>query len=135
MAFIIDMALLFFFGLALFLFAGELVIAVFPHELAGTIKGLGAVLVIFPCVFTLSIIIYFTLLHSLGGKTLGKIFMGIRVESNQGKRLSFGVSFLRFVGYLPSFLPLGIGFLWAVLDKDQAAWHDKLADSRVVFDY
>ncbi|MFH1217870.1 MAG: RDD family protein [Pseudomonadota bacterium] len=75
---------------------------------------------------------YFVVLHSCGGQTLGKIFMGIQVVSTSGSELSMGSSFLRLVGYLLSALPFGAGFLWAVLDKEHSSWHDRLAGSRVI---
>jgi uncharacterized RDD family membrane protein YckC len=134
MAFIIDMTLLFFFTFTLIFYVGELIIVLSTQELEGIIKGLGVFLVISPGVFLMSIIVYFTLLHSWGGKTLGKFFMGIKVESTRGQSLSPGNSFLRFAGYFLSALPLGVGFLWVILDKKHDAWHDKLADTRVVFD-
>lgn len=134
MAFIIDMTLLFFFTFTLIFYVGELIIVLSIQEMEGIIKGLGVFFVILPSLFLISIIVYFTLLHSWGGKTLGKVFMGIKVESSSGQSLSPGNSFLRFAGYCLSALPLGIGFLWVILDKKHAAWHDKLADTRVIFD-
>lgn len=76
---------------------------------------------------------YFIVLHSFGGQTLGKVFMGIMVVSDEGRMLSLGASFLRLVGYLLSIMPLGAGFLWAAVDRQHAAWHDKLACSRVIY--
>ncbi|MBI5558338.1 MAG: RDD family protein [Deltaproteobacteria bacterium] len=76
---------------------------------------------------------YFIVLHSHGGQTLGKVFMGIKVVSDSGENLSAGASFLRLVGYLLSAVPLGAGFLWSVVDKDCSAWHDRLACSRVIY--
>ena len=76
---------------------------------------------------------YFIVLHSYGGQTLGKVFMGIKVVSEDGLLLPVGASFLRLVGYLLSMMPLGAGFLWAAVDKNHAAWHDKLACSRVIY--
>ncbi len=78
-------------------------------------------------------LIYFVVLHSFGGQTLGKIFMGIRVVSEEGQGLSVGEAFLRLVGYLVSFIPFCAGFLWVVLDKNHSSWHDKLTVSRVIF--
>lgn len=74
---------------------------------------------------------YFTVLHSWGGQTLGKLIVGIRVDAAEGGLLPPGRSFLRTVGYLLSALPLGAGFLWLVLDREQRCWHDRLAGSRV----
>ena len=75
---------------------------------------------------------YFVVFHACGGQTIGKMFLGLRVRSQGSEFLSFGVSFLRFTGYLLSALPVGAGFLWAVLDKNQEALHDKLALTEVV---
>ena len=75
---------------------------------------------------------YFVVFHACGGQTIGKMFMGLRVRSRGSGSLSFGVSFLRFIGYLLSALPIGAGFLWAVLDRNQETWHDKLALTQVV---
>jgi len=87
-------------------------------------------LICWPLLLTSS---YFIVLHSYGGQTLGKVFMGIRVVSEDGVMLSLGASFLRLVGYLLSLAPLGAGFLWAVVDKNHDTWHDKLACSKVIY--
>lgn len=134
MALLIDWTLLFFFGLGLIFFAGHISFLGAHGDPVGFLVAFGLFLFLFPMISTCFAFLYFTLLHSWGGQTIGKIFMGIRVESSQGEDLSVGVSFLRLVGYLLSALPLGAGFLWAVLDRDHAAWHDKLADSKVVYD-
>ena len=76
---------------------------------------------------------YFVIFHAWGGQTVGKMLMGIRVVDRSGEGLSPGASFLRMTGYLLSFLPMGAGFFWAVLDKDKEAWHDKLAFSQVIY--
>jgi uncharacterized RDD family membrane protein YckC len=81
-----------------------------------------------PCLLGLS---YFTILHAVGGQTLGKLIVGIRVAAIEGGPLPVGRSFLRTVGYLLSALPLGAGFLWMVLDREQRCWHDRLAGSQV----
>ena len=134
MALLIDWTLLFFFCLGLIVFAGKFFVLMAQGEPLVFLAGLVVFLFLLPAVFFFIVSLYFIVLHSWGGKTLGKIFMGIRVESCQGEGLSSGVSFLRLVGYLLSALPVGAGFLWAVLDRDHAAWHDKLTGSRVVYD-
>lgn len=75
---------------------------------------------------------YFTIFHAWGGQTPGKLCLGIRVVAVAGGSLSAGTAFLRFAGYLVSLLPAAAGFLWAVLDREQRAWHDHLAGSRVI---
>lgn len=76
---------------------------------------------------------YYTFFHSLIGQTPGKMLFGIRVvHVNGGTLLSPWDAFLRWLGYFLSALPFGFGFLWAVLDNDDQAIHDKWAKSVVV---
>lgn len=104
----------------------------FLHSLRGLAALVGVALVLFPFGLIVFSAAYFVVLHSYGGQTLGKIFMAIAVVPEEGQPLSLAASFLRLVGYLLSTLPLGAGFFWAVLDKDRAAWHDRLAGTRVI---
>ncbi len=77
---------------------------------------------------------YFTILHGWSGRTIGKAIMGLNVVTASGCQMGMSHSFLRWVGYQISALPLLAGFLWAVLDIRQRAWHDIIADSKVVID-
>ncbi len=88
-------------------------------------------LCISPFIFTFC---YFVLFHSLCGRTIGKMCLGLQVVNLDGAPLSFGTSFLRYVGYLVSALPLGFGYLWAFLDAEGGAWHDKLSGTMVCKD-
>ncbi len=40
---------------------------------------------------------------------------------------------IRYLGYFVSALPLGLGFLWIAFDPRKQGWHDKLAQTVVVF--
>ena len=76
--------------------------------------------------------VYFILFHAWSGQTIGKMIMGIRVVTTENKQVSPAVAFLRWTGYILSFVPLASGFLWSAVDKDHCAWHDRLAQTRVV---
>lgn len=77
--------------------------------------------------------LYFTVFHALGGQTPGKLMLGIKViATGARKEMTLAQSFLRSCGYVLSALPLGAGFLWAVVEKSHLAWHDQLADTMVV---
>lgn len=93
--------------------------------------SLAALLLFFVAPFFFSMT-YFTFLHSYGGRTIGKAIMGIRVVGESGKSLDLGQSFLRWVGYFVSALPLLAGFLWVVLEVKHRAWHDLLAETKVI---
>jgi uncharacterized RDD family membrane protein YckC len=76
--------------------------------------------------------VYFTLFHAWSGQTIGKMVMGIKVVTHENKPASTSIAFLRWSGYILSIAPLATGFLWAAVDKDQCAWHDRLAQTRVI---
>jgi uncharacterized RDD family membrane protein YckC len=77
-------------------------------------------------------IVYFTVFHAWTGQTLGKMIMGIKVVSIGNGIISPAVAFLRWAGYVISAIPFGAGFLWAAVDKDHCAWHDRLARTKVI---
>lgn len=75
---------------------------------------------------------YFVFLHGYGGKTIGKMIMGIRTIKDNGEPTDINSSFIRWVGYFISTVFLFAGFLWAIFDPMYQTWHDKLAGTCVV---
>lgn len=68
------------------------------------------------------------------GQTLGKMFLGIRVVSIDGKPITWGKALLReILGKMISVLVLGLGYLWVIWDGKKQAWHDKIAGTYVVY--
>jgi uncharacterized RDD family membrane protein YckC len=67
------------------------------------------------------------------GKTPGKWMVGIRViDKRQGSVPGLGRMLVReLIGKFLSGLILGIGYLWAIFDRDGQAWHDKVAGTVV----
>lgn len=77
--------------------------------------------------------VFAMLFWSTIGSTPGKVLMSLTiVDAATGKTASLARCVLRWFGYLLSAAPLGLGFLWAAIDSDKQAWHDKLARTRVV---
>ncbi len=66
------------------------------------------------------------------GQTPGKRAMNIRVVSTDGGRVSDLQAILRYIGYYISSLLLFLGWLWALVDRNHQALHDKLAGTYVV---
>ena len=66
------------------------------------------------------------------GQTPGKFALGIRVIKSDGTELSDTDAVIRAIGYHVSGLLCGLGFIWAIFDKNKQAWHDKLARTYVV---
>lgn len=64
--------------------------------------------------------------------TPGKILLKICVVNADGRQLTIGQSIVRYFAYIVSLLPLGLGFIWAFVDKEGRCWHDLLSKSYVV---
>jgi uncharacterized RDD family membrane protein YckC len=79
-------------------------------------------------------IAYFTLLEGgATGQTLGKKALGIRViDLSRGGPIGPGRAFIRLVGRLVSWLPIYLGYLWMLWDREKQTWHDKMAGAVVV---
>jgi len=75
---------------------------------------------------------YSTLLLALGGQTIGKMLVGVRVVA--GEELpSIGAALLRFIGYFASLGTLTLGYVMAGLRQDKRALHDLIAGTRVEY--
>jgi uncharacterized RDD family membrane protein YckC len=78
---------------------------------------------------------YFILFTAAGGQTIGKMTMGIRVVNAAGDappRVSFRTAFIRTLTCLGSVVALGGGFLPVLFSAERRAFHDRVADTRVV---
>ena len=76
--------------------------------------------------------IYFTWFHGSVGQTPGKMLLGLRVVQATGEPMTFGLAFLRWVGYIISKIAACLGFLWVAFDRRKQGWHDKIAGTVVV---
>ncbi len=76
--------------------------------------------------------LYHVLLWSWRGQTVGKMAVRIKVQSRNGGPLSLGQSALRFLGYVVSVLPIFLGLVIALFDRERRAFHDILAGTVVV---
>ena len=56
---------------------------------------------------------------------------GLRVEGEDGRPPGLSEASIRFFAAILSWLPLGLGFLWQLWDKDDLAWHDRLSGTRL----
>ncbi|PYN57613.1 MAG: RDD family protein [Candidatus Rokuibacteriota bacterium] len=87
------------------------------------------IVVVFTVVFAGA---YSTLLLALGGQTIGKMLVGVRVVA--GEELpSIGAALLRFIGYFVSLGTLTLGYVMAGLRQDKRALHDLIAGTRVEY--
>jgi uncharacterized RDD family membrane protein YckC len=95
---------------------------------ADTLPAFTGMVVVFTLLFSA---LYSTVLHAIGGQTLGKLVVGIRVVGIEGEPLTAGAALLRWFAYGVSLAPLGAGFLMAGLRRDKRALHDLIAGTRV----
>jgi uncharacterized RDD family membrane protein YckC len=74
---------------------------------------------------------YFTAFTAVGGQTIGKMAVHIRVVGDDVQVDSARAIRRTCAGFL-SLLPLGLGFLPAFFGADRRALHDRLTQTRVV---
>jgi|GEM_PF-496276 len=77
--------------------------------------------------------VYFTFFVSATGQTIGHYLMGVRVVRLDGHRMTVWGSFVRYVGMILALIPVGLGYLWVLIDDRRQGWHDKLARTCVVY--
>lgn len=67
------------------------------------------------------------------GRTPGKLLLDLRVvNARTGESPGYGRAFIRYIGYFVSALPLGLGFVWIVFDRQRRGLHDRIAGTRVI---
>lgn len=77
--------------------------------------------------------LYFGYLWSHGEQSIGMRLLGVKLVRRSGTTCDFVRAGLRgTVGYWVSGLIFGLGYLWAAVDANREAWHDKIFDTWVV---
>lgn len=74
---------------------------------------------------------YLALGWTRGGMTLGMRAWRIRLRSEDGGPVTWKFGLLRFAVSLLSAGSFGLGFLWALFDPKQRAWHDIASKTRL----
>jgi uncharacterized RDD family membrane protein YckC len=76
--------------------------------------------------------VFFSWFWIHGGQTLGMRSWRLKLLDKGGSRVTLGQSLVRYAAALLSLLPLGLGYLWVLFDRDGMAWHDRLSNTRLV---
>ena len=75
---------------------------------------------------------YFCAFTAIGGQTIGKMAMGIRVVTDDGDPVDAACAIRRTLAGTVSAAALGLGFVPALIGSERRALHDHLAHTRVV---
>jgi uncharacterized RDD family membrane protein YckC len=76
--------------------------------------------------------LYQIYLGGILGQTVGKRIFRLRVISSSGRTPGPLVGCLRFVAMALSLLPVGLGWLWCLFDRERRALHDHLSGTYVI---
>jgi uncharacterized RDD family membrane protein YckC len=93
------------------------------------VVGLICLFVHFPPLVALA---YFVGMWMWKGTTVGGVILKLQVVRTDGSKITIPVALVRSLGAVLSAAALFLGFLWIAWDKDNEAWHDKLAGTAVV---
>ena len=69
-----------------------------------------------------------------GGRTLGMRAWHIKLINRGKDHVSWKTATVRFCLALLSFVSFGLGFVWAFLDKEKLAFHDRYSNTRLIGD-
>ncbi len=78
--------------------------------------------------------LYQIYLGGILGQTAGKRLLHLRVISSRGSAPGPLLGCVRFVTLLLSLLPVGLGWLWCLFDRERRALHDHLSGTYVIIE-
>jgi len=107
---------------------------ILPHVLLGVLASRNAGPELVQVHFFLVLLIYFVWFWLNGGQTLAMKTWKLRIIGTGGTPLRPLQAVLRYLAAWPSIFLLGIGLLWALVDRDRQFLHDRIAGTRVIFE-
>ncbi len=68
-----------------------------------------------------------------GGQTLGMRAWRLRLVRRAAPGpITWRIAMVRYLAAIASWLCLGAGFLWVLIDRERLAWHDRLSATRLI---
>lgn len=77
--------------------------------------------------------VYFVWCWQKSGQTLAMQTWHLKLVNQDAHLLSLNAAIVRYVLASISFLLFGLGFLWALLDRDRLFLHDRLLKNRIIY--
>ena len=115
------------------LLAGVMIVAAIPLPFfQSAADGFTWVRTLIQIYLVLVCFLFFGWFWTHGGQTLGMRAWRLQLRRIDGQNLAWSTAVVRFAGALLSWLALGLGFFWVVLDPQNRTWHDRLSKSIVV---
>ena len=75
---------------------------------------------------------YLAVSWNRGGQTLGMRAWRCRLVTTEGGPVGWGRTVVRFAAAVVSWAALGLGFWWALADRERRTWHDRWTRTRIV---
>lgn len=69
----------------------------------------------------------YNLVSNTIGWSPGKRMVRLRIVREDGRAPGFRIGLLRTLGSMISNLPLGLGYAWALWDREHRTWHDRIS--------
>jgi uncharacterized RDD family membrane protein YckC len=116
----------------LILFGVDAAVVYFTLRMAGLTPAEWRVLPLAPLLAFLGLMKfgYFSAFTAVGGQTIGKMALGLRVVSETNRPVNGTCAVRRTIAAITSLI--GLGFIPALIGSDRRALHDRLAHTRVV---
>lgn len=79
-----------------------------------------------------SLYLFFAYFWRHNGQTLGMQAWHLQIQNDDGTRVSWMQALLRYLMGWASWLALGLGYLWILVDPERKSWTDRFSKSRIV---
>jgi uncharacterized RDD family membrane protein YckC len=109
-------------------------VALVVSVVSGDSNGVGsAALVAGTGVWVAASAVYLLSFWALVGQTPGMRFLGVRLDAGGEPRIGLRRALRRLLGAVVAAIPLFLGFLGVALNDRRRGWHDRIADTDVLY--
>lgn len=79
-----------------------------------------------------SLYLFFAYFWRHNGQTLGMQAWHLKIENENGTRITWMQALLRYLMGWVSWLTLGAGYFWTLVDPERKSWTDRFSHSRMI---